>query len=209
MIDRLTSASLIVLGRLALVLGRRRYFYLRHSLPDDERGHRRSTDCRRRSTSSATRTPFHISTRATSSTRCSDWATSTPRIDCGRWSFSAASDSAGSRRFSAPPRCPRTGFCARSGSAVRPGRPGPGCRHRRNRKSTPTSPASTRFSAAHHGSALPPEFTLLRFEPEPWTGADVVVWQKMMAWDLSANYSFELLRHDIDRQGRRSRHSPT
>jgi penicillin amidase len=53
------------------------------------------------------------------------------------------------------------------------------------------------FLATHHGSALPPEFTLLRFEPEPWTGADVVVWQKMMAWDLSGNYSFELLRHDI------------
>ena len=34
--------------------------------------------------------------------------------------------------------------------------------------------------------ALPPEFTLLRFEPEPWTPVDVVVWVKMMAWDLSA-----------------------
>ena len=44
---------------------------------------------------------------------------------------------------------------------------------------------------------LPPEFTLLRFEPEPWTGPDVLVWVKMMAWDLSANYSLELLRHDI------------
>src|SRR5204863_3147571 len=33
--------------------------------------------------------------------------------------------------------------------------------------------------------------------PEPWTGVDVVVWQKMMAWDLSANYSWELLRHDV------------
>ena len=53
------------------------------------------------------------------------------------------------------------------------------------------------FLAAHHGRALPPEFTLLRFEPEPWSGADVIVWQKMMAWDLSANYSFELLRSDI------------
>jgi penicillin amidase len=53
------------------------------------------------------------------------------------------------------------------------------------------------FIATHHGSALPPEFTLLRFEPEPWTGADVIVWVKMMAWDLSANYSFELLRHDL------------
>ena len=55
------------------------------------------------------------------------------------------------------------------------------------------------FLAAHHGGELPPEFTLLRFEPEPWTGADVVVWVKMMAWDLSANYSFELLRHDLVR----------
>src|SRR6266571_2587984 len=55
------------------------------------------------------------------------------------------------------------------------------------------------FIATHHGSALPPEFTLLRFEPEPWTGADVLVWVKMMAWDLSGNYLFELLRSDLVR----------
>src|SRR5688572_5695632 len=55
------------------------------------------------------------------------------------------------------------------------------------------------FIAAHRGSRLPPEFVLLRFEPEPWTGPDVIVWVKMMAWDLSANYSFELLRHDLVR----------
>jgi penicillin G amidase len=53
------------------------------------------------------------------------------------------------------------------------------------------------FIETHRGSALPPEFTLLRFQPEPFTGPDVVVWVKMMAWDLSANYSFELLRHDL------------
>jgi penicillin amidase len=53
------------------------------------------------------------------------------------------------------------------------------------------------FLAANHGSRLPPEFTALRFEPEPWTGADVIVWTKMMAWDLSANYALELLRHDV------------
>jgi penicillin G amidase len=53
------------------------------------------------------------------------------------------------------------------------------------------------FISTHHGSALPPEFTLLRFEPEPWSGVDVLVWVKMMAWDLSGNYSFELLRHDL------------
>jgi penicillin amidase len=53
------------------------------------------------------------------------------------------------------------------------------------------------FIATHHGAKLPPEFSLLRFEPEPWNGPDVIVWVKMMAWDLSANYSFELLRHDL------------
>ena len=55
------------------------------------------------------------------------------------------------------------------------------------------------FITTHHGSRLPPEFTLLRFEPEPWSGVDVIVWVKMMAWDLSANYSFELLRDDLVR----------
>jgi len=55
------------------------------------------------------------------------------------------------------------------------------------------------FITTHHGAKLPPEFTLLRFEPEPWSGVDVVVWVKMMAWDLSANYSFELLRDDLVR----------
>jgi penicillin amidase len=53
------------------------------------------------------------------------------------------------------------------------------------------------FLDSHKGSRLPPEFTLLRFEPEPWTGADILVWVKMMAWDLSANYALELLRYDI------------
>src|SRR5262249_41615337 len=48
------------------------------------------------------------------------------------------------------------------------------------------------FIASHHGGTLPPEFSLLRFEPEPFTGPDVTVWAKMMAWDLSGNYSFEL-----------------
>ena len=53
------------------------------------------------------------------------------------------------------------------------------------------------FISTHHGRLLPPEFTLLRFEPEPFTGPDVLVWVKMMAWDLSANYTLELMRHDL------------
>ncbi len=61
------------------------------------------------------------------------------------------------------------------------------------------------FVSTRHGSALPPEFTLLRFEPEPWRGEDVIVWQKMMAWDLCGNYSFELLRDDLTRAVGRDR----
>ena len=53
------------------------------------------------------------------------------------------------------------------------------------------------FLLTHHGRELPLEFRLLRFEPDPWTGADVLVWVKMMAWDLSKNYALELLRQDI------------
>lgn len=41
---------------------------------------------------------------------------------------------------------------------------------------------------------LPPEFLVLRHTPEPWTVADVIVWQKMMAWDLSENWEDEILR---------------
>jgi penicillin amidase len=53
------------------------------------------------------------------------------------------------------------------------------------------------FISTHHGRELPLEFTVLRFEPEPWSGPDVLAWVKMMAWDLSKNYSLELLRHDL------------
>ncbi len=42
--------------------------------------------------------------------------------------------------------------------------------------------------------ALPPEFLILGYEPEPWTPTDSLVWLKMMAWDLSGNWSDELLR---------------
>src|SRR6266508_2261978 len=55
------------------------------------------------------------------------------------------------------------------------------------------------FLATHHGTGLPLEFSLLRFEPEAWSGPDVLVWVKMMAWDLSSNYLLELLRQDLIR----------
>jgi penicillin G amidase len=45
---------------------------------------------------------------------------------------------------------------------------------------------------------LPPEFLLLRhFQVEPWTPADSVVWVKLMALDLSANWRHELLRAQL------------
>jgi penicillin G amidase len=53
------------------------------------------------------------------------------------------------------------------------------------------------FIATHRGRRLPLEFTVLRFEPEPWSGPDVLVWVKMMAWDLSKNYGIEMVRHDL------------
>jgi penicillin amidase len=42
--------------------------------------------------------------------------------------------------------------------------------------------------------ALPPEFLLLRFAPEPWHPADSLVWGKLMAVQLGGNYRGELLR---------------
>ncbi|MDA0240557.1 MAG: penicillin acylase family protein, partial [Proteobacteria bacterium] len=42
--------------------------------------------------------------------------------------------------------------------------------------------------------ALPPEFLLLRHEPEPWQPADSVVWGKLMGMRLSGNFRGELLR---------------
>lgn len=47
---------------------------------------------------------------------------------------------------------------------------------------------------AEHLRARPPEFVLLGVTPEPWTPVDSVAWSIMMAWDLGANWSTELLR---------------
>src|SRR5207237_3856769 len=49
------------------------------------------------------------------------------------------------------------------------------------------------FLATHRG-ALPPEFLLLRFRPEPWRPADSLVWGKLMAVRPGGNYRGELLR---------------
>jgi penicillin amidase len=53
---------------------------------------------------------------------------------------------------------------------------------------------------AANQNKLPPEFLLAGAKPEPWTGPDVLGWQKMMSWDLGGNYSTELLRSDMVRK---------
>jgi penicillin amidase len=45
-----------------------------------------------------------------------------------------------------------------------------------------------------YGRVLPPEFLLLRHRPEPWRPADSLLFQKLMALDLSLNWREELLR---------------
>jgi len=46
-------------------------------------------------------------------------------------------------------------------------------------------------------SRLPIEFTLLRYQPEPWTVADTLTWIKMMSWTLSINWETEILRAQL------------
>ena len=47
---------------------------------------------------------------------------------------------------------------------------------------------------AGHMRARPPEFLILGLQPEPWTPEDTLAWGIMMAWDLGANWTNELLR---------------
>jgi penicillin G amidase len=49
------------------------------------------------------------------------------------------------------------------------------------------------FLASRRG-ALPPEFLMLRFAPDPWRAADSLVWGKLMALRLGGNYRGELQR---------------
>jgi penicillin amidase len=51
-----------------------------------------------------------------------------------------------------------------------------------------------------HRDSLPVEFRILGVAPEPWGAADVIAWQKMMAWDLGGNWAEELLRAALEAQ---------
>jgi penicillin amidase len=48
---------------------------------------------------------------------------------------------------------------------------------------------------------LPPEFHLLGVRPEPWTGPDVLVWSKLMAYNLADNRRAELRRYRLLARG--------
>jgi penicillin G amidase len=48
------------------------------------------------------------------------------------------------------------------------------------------------WARTHH--ALPAEFAILAYEPEPWTPADALTWTKVMAWGLGGNWESELVR---------------
>lgn len=50
---------------------------------------------------------------------------------------------------------------------------------------------------ADRPGALPPEYYLLRFRPEPWRPADSAVWGKLMDLQLAGNFHNELLRARI------------
>ena len=134
-------------------------------------GHRRRRHGRRhlgagRDRARRRRDPAYLRGRR-SAMRSSASATSTRRIGCGRWSSSGASAMAACPKFSARPLLPQDRFLRTVGF----GRAARSAWERLPRVAREQVNAYVAgvnaFIAAHHGSALPPEFTLLRFEPEP------------------------------------------
>ncbi|MDA0664155.1 MAG: penicillin acylase family protein, partial [Proteobacteria bacterium] len=49
----------------------------------------------------------------------------------------------------------------------------------------------------NRSGALPPEFVLLRFEPEPWRPVDSILWSRLMALRLGRNNRTELIRVQV------------
>jgi penicillin amidase len=49
-----------------------------------------------------------------------------------------------------------------------------------------------------HRDRLPLEFTLLGFQPEPWTPIDTLAWGKVMSMNLGGNWENELLRQKLN-----------
>src|SRR5215210_2180276 len=55
---------------------------------------------------------------------------------------------------------------------------------------------SAGVNACHDAEPSPPELTLLRRRPEPWTPADTAAWSLVMAWSLSASWESKMPRPD-------------
>lgn len=53
---------------------------------------------------------------------------------------------------------------------------------------------------ASRAGALPPEFAMLRYSPEPWTAPDSLVWGRLMALRLTGNWRTEALRAALARR---------
>ncbi|MFB0562726.1 MAG: penicillin acylase family protein [Candidatus Lokiarchaeia archaeon] len=49
----------------------------------------------------------------------------------------------------------------------------------------------------NHMDKLPIEYSILNFEPRPWTMVDSLVWVKVMLWNLGGNWDLEILRADL------------
>jgi penicillin amidase len=67
------------------------------------------------------------------------------------------------------------------------------------RRGFETYAAGVNAFLAERRGALPLEFLLLRFRPEPWRPADSLVWGKLMDLELAGNYRGELLRARLSR----------
>ena len=52
-------------------------------------------------------------------------------------------------------------------------------------------------NAAMKKLPAPLEFSVMNCKPEIWTITDSIMWQKMMAWNLSANWEAELVRAEV------------
>ena len=150
----------------------------------------------RPSPSAAMRTACPTSTPLRRTTCSSPRATSPRRIACGRWTPTAATPTANWPRSWAP-RCSSTiRRSAFSRFATPPS------------ASTPTCPPDERarfddyargvnLFIAQRQDSLPPEFQLLHYRPQPWTGVDSISVGMMMVETLDTHWYTKLARERI------------
>ena len=133
------------------------------------------------------------SPRRTMTTPPSGSALPMPRTGCFRWNCSAATPPGGWPRSLGRKRRRSTNRCGCSVCTAPPNPRSPYLSPAVNRAFQAYAAGVNAFLASRRG-ALPPEFLLLHFRPEPWREADSLVWGKLMAFQLDGNYRGELLR---------------